>query len=341
MIAILHPHRDASRIDRLRTDGFQFIDGWNSALPELRALARFDESAVIDTDDLDSVSRYIVYPWRRTIVRLPEDKLFHQLRTARNRYLITNDEQRQWSTARIAVAGLSVGASVLHVCALTGARNFRIADPDTLGPTNLNRLAGSVCDLGTPKATLAYRRLVEADPYTDVETFSAGYTPERAHEFLGSGPRRARVVLEEMDDLAMKVDLRTRARDAGIPVVMVTDDGDDVILDVERYDLDRHYPLFHGRADDIAQLDAESLRNPANRIEIAKAIVGQDVSPRTHGALGEVGHTIGSWPQLGTAASLAGVVGALVAREIVCGADVPSGRCHVEVSRLISPAGAV
>jgi tRNA A37 threonylcarbamoyladenosine dehydratase len=64
---------------------------------------------------------------------------------------------------------------------LTGARRFRLADPDTLGPTNLNRLAGSVCDFGVPKLTLAMRRTLETDPYSDIEAFEAGYGPEVAN----------------------------------------------------------------------------------------------------------------------------------------------------------------
>ena len=64
-------------------------------------------------------------------MRLPDAETFYRLRTARNRYLITDAEQRRWSGAVVAVAGLSVRASILHACAMTGARTLRIADPDT------------------------------------------------------------------------------------------------------------------------------------------------------------------------------------------------------------------
>ena len=62
-------------------------------------------------------------------------------------------------------------------------------------------------------------------------------------------------MLEEVDDLATKVEIRRHARALGVPVVMVTDDGDNVIVDVERYDLDPGYPLFHGNAGDVTDLD--------------------------------------------------------------------------------------
>lgn len=338
MIEILHPLHDSERIVQLRRpdSGYQHVDAWETALPELTALNRYTSGgAVFDAAALDQFSRQVVYPWRRTMVRLPEARLFDQLRTARNRYLITDDEQRLWSSALIGVAGLSVGSSVLNACSLTGAGHFRIADPDTLGPTNLNRLAGSVCDLGLSKTLLAQRRVLESNPYSEIEAFPSGYSPDSAGTFFGGpGAVPLRVVIEEMDDLAMKIDLRLRARASRVPVIMATDDGDNIILDVERYDLDPEYPLFHGRAGDITDLDPEVLRDPANRIRVASAIVGDDIGARMKKSLAEVGRTIPSWPQLGTAATLAGVVGALVARKLVCGDEVRSGRCHIRVDEL-------
>lgn len=335
-ISVLDPATNRHEIDKLIADGYTYIDGWDSAIEDLDKLnALAVEPIDYDPDRLDAHSHYVVYPWRTTIVRLPNEDIFHRLRTARNCYLITDDEQRAWSNATISIAGLSVGGSILSVCALSGARNLRIADPDTLGPSNLNRLVGSVCDLGVPKTTLAYRRVVEADPYATVETFAEGFSASTAQQFIGgAGIPLASVILEEMDDLARKVELRRLARAAQVPVIMVTDDGDDVILDVERYDLDPQRPLFHGRAGELVDLTEEELQDPERRVELAGRIVGDDVDERLADALKQVGKTIPSWPQLGTAASLAGVVGAVVARKLVCGADVPSGRCHVRVSDL-------
>lgn len=335
MIEILHPVRDRARIDDL-SQQYELVDGWSSARDELMALESFEPGPYpADMDDPEHASRYIAYPWRHTLVRLPDAAIFHRLRTARNRYLITESEQKSWSSSTIAVAGLSVGASLLNAAVLTGARRLRIADPDTLGPTNLNRLAGSVCDLGLSKAVLAQRRILETDPYCRVETFPAGFTQDGAAAFFGGATTlKANVVLEEVDDLAMKVEIRKRAKALSIPVVMVTDDGDNVILDVERYDHDPGYPLFHGRAGEIEEMTAASLRDPAHRVRIAGAIVGTDIGARMQEALTEVGRTIPSWPQLGTAATLAGAVGAMTARKIVCGDPVPSGRWHVRIDEV-------
>ncbi|GAA14990.1 hypothetical protein GOALK_120_00470 [Gordonia alkanivorans NBRC 16433] len=333
MIEILHPEKDESRIGELRTVGVGVVDGWETAFEEYCSLQSLDPRMErLTPADLEERSRYVVYPWRNVMVRLPDDEIFHRLRTARNRVLVTENEQDCWAGTTIAVAGLSVGASLLHTCVLTGARRFRIADADTLGVTNLNRLSGSVCDLGVPKTTLARRRMLELDPYVTVEVFDDGVTENNVASFLGlDGPARADIVLEEVDDLAMKVVIRRHARSAGLPLVMVTDDGDGVIVDVERYDVDPSYPEFHGMAGFLTTMSPTELSDPENRVAVASAIVGPEVSPRVTKALAEVCRSIPSWPQLGSAATMAGAVGATVARQIVCGADIPSGRAYLRV----------
>lgn len=346
MIEILQPGVDDARIAEVcdSDSGLRYVDAWPSALPELAEIQHPDRDPIsaahyLDTtwteDSIESASRYVVFPWRATVVRLPDAERYWNLRTARNRYLLDHDEQLQWSSALIAIAGLSVGGSVLAACSLTGARRFALADHDTLAPTNLNRLHGSVCDLDEAKLVLAQRRTLEMDPYSEITAFPEGYTPEGADRFLGVDGERPAVLLEEMDNLAMKIHIRIRARAIGIPVVMVTDNGDNVIIDVERFDLDREYPLFHGRAGELTDLSGEQLTDPANRVRIANAIVGSEVTPRTRYSLTQVGRTLPSWPQLGTAATAAGAIGALAARYVVCDKSLESGRYRLDLDRAL------
>ena len=357
MIELLDPVADRPRIESLLdpATGIRLVDAWETALPELASLdlphlspGTADSKASLDqyfatvwTDtSIEAASTYVLFPWRSTIVRLPEADLFWRLRTARNRYLIDEGEQRQWSAALIGIAGLSVGASVLAASSLTGARRFRLAEGDTLGPTNLNRLTGSVCDLGEPKLTLAMRRTFEADPYSDIQAFPAGYTPGAADAFLGNGgTERLTVLVEEMDDLALKVGIRVKARAAGVPVVMVTDNGDNAILDVERFDQDPGYPLFHGLAGDLAANSAD-LNDPIQRVNVASAIVGNQITPRTRFSLTQVGRTLPSWPQLGTAATAGGALGALACRYIACGVPLESGRYRIDLDETLIGASA-
>jgi hypothetical protein len=117
-------------------------------------------------------------------------------------------------------------------------------------------------------------------------------------------------------------------------VVMVTDNGDNAILDVERFDLDPGYPLFHGLAGDLAA-SAADLNDPVQRVSVAAAIVGSEITPRTRFSLTQVGRTLPSWPQLGTAATLGGALGALAARYIVCGVPLPSGRYRADLDQIL------
>jgi hypothetical protein len=334
MIEILDPTDDIDRLTHLmRTSRYRVVDAWADATAEL---------AGIDPAAGPIRSRYVVYPWRATIVRLPDAATYWRLRTARNRYLLDDHEQRLWSDALIGVAGLSVGGSALTVCSLTGARRFRLAEHDRLSITNLNRLPASVCDLGQPKLTIARRRVWEIDPYSSITSFHCGYSPEAAAEFLGTAPsaQRLTVLIEEMDDLRAKIDIRLRARSAGIPVVMATDNGDNAIIDVERFDLDRDYPLFHGRAGALAEVSDADLADPRTKARIVQSIVGTDLTPRTRFSLTEVGRSLRSWPQLGTAATVAGASAAYAARMVALGHPLPSGRYRIDLDRAMLDATA-
>ncbi|MGW0036460.1 diguanylate cyclase [Gordonia sp. NPDC003376] len=344
IVEILHPHRDRDRIDHLRGSGaYRFVDTWASAAAELGQLDRLDHVEpglprpvsfdVTDPDAVEQHSRYVVFPWRATVARVPDPGTYYRLKTARNRFLITSTEQDRWRDARIAVAGLSVGTAAVVASALTGARHFGIADSDGLSLTNLNRLVGSACDVGMTKVELAARRILELDPYTHIDTFPDGYSPAVADDFLGyPDGRQVSVLIEEIDDVAMKIDLRRRCRAAGIPVVSATDMGDNVILDVERFDLDRSYPIFHGRGEHFSPTDAS---DPAERLRMATAIVGDVVTRRMAFSASQIGRGLSSWPQLGSTASMAGAMAAAAARNIVCGRPVESGRYQLDVEGLL------
>lgn len=349
MIEILHPSDDAHRLRELRATGVVEVDGWDSALGELRQLDALDHiepdvtpAASFDLDAaaaIETRTRYVYFPWRATLVRLPDDAVYYRLKTARNRFLLTSAEQDRWRDARIGIAGLGVGSSALIACALTGARNFSIADPDVLAPTNLNRLQGSVCDLGRTKLELAQRRILEGDPYTRIREFAHGYRPEDADDFLGiTDGHPLSVVVEEIDDVAMKIDLRRRARAAGIPVVSATDMGDNVVLDVERYDLDPKYPIFHGRGEGFTEGDGA---DPQQKLRMAVAIVGDTLTPRMAYSAAQLGRGVVSWPQLGSTAAMAGALVAVATRTIVCGQPVVSDRYVVDVEDTLLGAAAI
>ncbi|MDF0532048.1 ThiF family adenylyltransferase [Tsukamurella sp. 8F] len=334
------------RVEALRAEGYEVVDVWSSARDELAALAALPVppaglapgSVPADDAATEAMSRYIVWPWRRTVARLPVSEVFHILRTSRNRHLIPDDEQRAWSSALVGVAGLSVGASAVTACQATGARHFRVADGDVLGITNLNRIADVAFSAGLPKAELVRRRIFEIDPYASVEPFETGLDEAALDAFLGapgSADAPLSVLVEETDDLYMKVLVRRRCRELRIPVVMSTDLGDSVTVDVERYDLDPETPVLGGRVDEFSDDDLRS-RDPRIRLALMRSLLADDAPPSVMSLLEEVGRSLTSWPQLGSTAMLAGALAAYAARRIIVGRDLPSCRYVVHTDAIFT-----
>jgi tRNA threonylcarbamoyladenosine dehydratase len=281
---------------------------------------------------------WAIIPWRNAAVHLPSEDVFFALRTSRNRYLVTTEEQRAFHDALVGVGGLSVGSSVVTTMVMSGGPgHLRIGDSDHLGVTNLNRLAGSVCDLGESKADLCARRVLEMNPFQTLDVFDKGLVENELDGFFGDGAERLDLFIEEMDDIRMKALSRFMARERGVPVVMATDNGDNAIVDVERFDLEPDRPLFHGAVseEDLRAIPARTTL--PERVRLAGSIVGRDITPRTQISLQMVSNRLPAWPQLGTAAALSGVVATYVARRILTGASMPSGRYHVSVDRSLDP----
>ena len=280
----------------------------------------------------ETYGRWVYYPWSRSLLRvLPPDE-FVELRTSRNRYKITADEQQRLSRATVGIVGLSAGHAIAIGLALerSGSR-FRLADNDAMELSNMNRVACGVAALGVNKAVLTARQLYEIDPYLDVLPFTDGITPENVAAFLG-GDAKVDLLIEECDDLYMKVRLREEARARGIPVIMETNDRG--LLDVERFDLEPSRPVFHGllegtHSDELRGLDTEG------KTPFMLRILGTDMSPRLAASLIEIDKTISGWPQLGSGNLLGGAVVADTARRVLLGALTLSGRYRVDLEELV------
>lgn len=277
---------------------------------------------------------WIHYPWSGALVHLLPCAEFRAVRTDRNRLKILPEEQARIGRARIAIAGLSVGLSAATTLVLEGVGGyFALADFDELGLSNLNRLCAPVSDLGVNKAVLAARRLFEIDPYLQIDIFPEGVTDENLDRFLGAHGSEQTLLVEECDDLYMKIRLRERARELRMPVLMETSDGG--MLDIERFDLEPNRPLLHGLVPDI---EATRLRGLAtkDKVPIVLRILGVDhFSARTAASLIEVGQTLSTWPQLASAVALGGALVTDAARRVVLGTLNTSGRFRIDLSALL------
>ena len=115
------------------------------------------------------------------------------------------------------------------------ANAVKISDPDTVDWTNLNRLRFGVQTVGQPKVAIVRAELEAINPYTKVHnTQKLTRTLSRA---LFNRPA-LNLVVDAIDDLPSKLLLRQLAREHQIPLLSAVDVGDNIFLDVERYDQD-------------------------------------------------------------------------------------------------------
>lgn len=276
---------------------------------------------------------WVLYPWSKRMVHILDEQEFTELRTSRNKYKITAAEQHALSQKRVGIVGLSVGSAI--AITMTMERSFGslvLADFDTLDLSNLNRLRAKISDIGMNKAVLVAREIAEIDPYLKVEVVEEGITDENLERFLSQNGGLD-LLIDECDSLEYKLKLRLAAKRLQMAVVMETSDRG--MLDIERYDLEPDLPLFHGR---IASFDLSnpSEISPEMRMQLLMAIVGfGEVSERLRQSYTEIGKSLKTWPQLASAVMMGGGTTAEIARRILLGEQVSSGRFYVDMNALV------
>lgn len=330
----LHPSKIVDRYDLLledlfliRNPRFKFI---KDHAGEVKAFIEEYRAG----KPLEEIGEWFFFPWNGTLAHyLPHDE-HQEIRTARNRNIITKEEQEQFYNLRVAYAGLSVGShGATTVALMGGARRIKIADPDEVSLSNLNRIRFDFLALGRKKTDLVREYIYQLSPYAEIETFDAGVTEETMGAFL----ENADVLVEETDNLEIKIRLRLAARERGIPVVMATDNGDNIIVDVERFDLDKAKQLFNGAIGDVS-LDMFKSFAPSDLPKLATKIAGPGlVTERMMSSLLQVGREIYSWPQLGDAATLSGVAIAYILKRLALGERVREEKCEISLDALIDP----
>jgi hypothetical protein len=276
--------------------------------------------------------QWFYYPWLNKLVHFPPKAELRALRTSRNRNLINTDEQAKLYDAVILIIGMSVGSSVVEALVGQGiGGKLILVDMDSLEPSNLNRIRSPYHHIGLHKVEAISRKVWEIDPYIEIADEHNGLNEENLDRLLNNS---VDVVVDEMDDLKMKIILREAAKKARLPVVMAADDGDGALIDIERYDQKPETPIFMGQVpqDVLERIKAGSLPRAELGKMIGQYFVGVDNIPaRMFESLAEVGKTLPSWPQLGGAAALAGVSLAYAIRRILLGEPLREGRTLISL----------
>jgi N-acetylglutamate synthase-like GNAT family acetyltransferase len=332
---LIGSHPDLQILDSMPS---QFSDLLRSRRPGYRFTA--DELKALVEEHLAGRSMtdygvWVHYPWSRRLVHLLGPAEFAELRTNRNLYKITPQEQATLGRKRIGVVGLSVGQSAALTLSLE--RSFgeiRLADFDSIDLSNLNRIRTGIHSLGLPKVIVTAREIMEIDPFLSITIFNEGITPDNVEAFLTRNGALD-VIIEECDSLDVKCLVREGARRHRIPVVMETSDRG--MVDIERFDVEPRRPIFHGLAGDLDPVHVRGLTTK-QKIPFVLRIVGEEtLSTRLRASLFEVDQTISTWPQLGSAVALGGGLAADAARRIMLNDGAPSGRYFFDLDDLTKP----
>jgi molybdopterin/thiamine biosynthesis adenylyltransferase len=276
---------------------------------------------------------WVYFPWNGNLVHILEKELFLESRTIRNKDLITAEEQQKYANFTVGCAGMSVGSNVAFSLGLSGgSQKIKLADGAVISASNLNRVMAGVADVGNSKSLTIARKLYEMNPYMTVDCYDENITEQNIDDFFEK-PWPIQVVVDEIDDLKAKILLRIEARRRGIPVVMATDLGDDVMLDVERFDLDKKLPLFHGLVQNVEDLLTKDV-SKREWLKYATAIIGPHNTPlRMQQSLLKVGTKLVTQPQLGPTAVMSGVVVAYAVRQLAMGEKLRSGRTLISLDK--------
>lgn len=287
----------------------------------------------LDGKGMVSYGNWVYYPWSHQLVHVLGESEFREVRTNRNQYKITPEEQAALAGKRVGIIGLSVGQSVAQALALE--RSFgelRLADYDVLDLSNLNRLRAGISQIGMPKTVICARQLMELDPYLNLKIYHDGIHDGNIDSFLCDGGKLD-LLIEECDGLDVKVLARHKARSYGIPVLMETNDRG--MLDIERFDLEPQRPLLHGLMGNLEPSMLKGL-SQEQKIEYLLPMVGLNaLSERMKASMIEVQSSIVSWPQLGSAVLMGGGIAGEMARKILLGQSTVSGRFYLDTDQLI------
>jgi len=269
---------------------------------------------------------WVYFPWSQRLVHILDQENFEELRTIRNRDLITAQEQQTLFNFEVACFGMSVGSASALALAITGiSRKIKLIDGAVISGSNLNRISTGVESVGLPKALVIGRQIYEMNPYSEVAYFDKITTGSAGDIF--DKPWPLKLAIDEIDDLEMKIKIRVEAKKRHIPVLMATELGDTVMLDVERYDLEPDRPLFHGAIPGIEDMLGKKLENHREWMKHAVRIIDPVNMPiKMQESLLKIGTTVVTHPQLGSTVMITGGVLAFAAKNIALGNSLGSGR---------------
>lgn len=325
--------KDSATINYLLKHGVKIIDLLNLQIEEAKKIPWIKQRINhLKPRDLGS---WIFFPWRNSLVRLLKKDFFLDVKSSRNLFLLTNPEQKKYSGLKIGIAGMTVGSMIARTLVLeTCGSYYKLADNDNISISNLNRLDASVCDLNKSKVILASEKLYEINPYLTIKVYKSGITKQNVNSFF-SNPQLD-IVIEEVDDLAVKVLMRRQAKKTKTPLIMATALESIVLLDYEAYGREENEKPFHGELSqkELRGLSSKSLEKKS--VGARRIIPNKFFSQRLKNSFSELGKTINAFPQLAAGTLLRGAAVAFFIKELfIFNTKIKSGRYVIDLKSLL------
>jgi len=313
-----------------QNDFLEFIPLSNAQLNELRAnvedeILSIESRNLLSSDSPEAPLEYgnwMYFPIRRKCIQILPKADFIELRTSRNRLKITREEQLELSKKTIAVIGLSAGNAVVN--ALVSERicgRLILFDFDICELSNLNRLNAGIFELGLSKCLIAANSILERDPYIEIEIYETGFKNSVEHASL---IEKVDIVIDECESFEVNILLRQLAKKFHKPLLMHTSERG--ITDIERFDISKDLPIFHGLLEGI---------DLGDRNKVLLSIINPGiVSERMLSSFAELGKSLKSWPQLATEVFAGGANLASIARMILLNQKVRGGRYFFNIEEV-------
>ncbi|MDO8497473.1 MAG: ThiF family adenylyltransferase [bacterium] len=256
------------------------------------------------------------------------------LTSNRNKNLIQHEEQEKLRTTVVGFFGMSVGSHAALTWVMQNRPDvIKIADPDVISVSNLNRIRSGLHTVGSGKTETVKKQIEEMSPFTKIYA-TAQIKPDLLKKFCLSKPAVGMIV-DEIDSLEGKIILRKLAKEMRIPLISATDVGSAVFLDIERYDLKRDTSFFLGRISQ-REIDTIDTMPPKEKRKLLFKIVGfAHNSERMLESLLEIKKTLYTWPQLGSTATMAGGILTTALTKIILGEKVETGRYVISLDELL------
>lgn len=278
---------------------------------------------------LKDKSVWVYYPWLDCAYKILKENDFFEILTVRNKPYVSVEEQYNFYNYNVGVVGLSVGqSSALTIVRSGGSKNIKIADPDTVSPSNLNRLHLGIGSIGKSKTEQVKEKLLEINPFTNIIQYDKGVTTENIEKFF-LDKFKLNVVIDACDNIRIKLLIRSFASKYRVPIIMATDVGDGSLIDIERHDIIPNIDPFGGRY--------KNIKDPNNFLKNAVTIISPEYIPLVlQDRFFEIGRSVPTHPQLANSAYFSGTIISYLVRCLANNKEIVDERVYIDYDDLFS-----